>query len=116
MALYIQGSYVKPKKTTYIPSSYYSSAPKAPVQALWSDKLPSGGTPSVYNTTGSFKTPTQTVAQIPTGLQNSGFSKGYSEGLYGVPTSAPSFDVDLSGIWEQAGLMADNEVNPQPQR
>ncbi|MDD5658648.1 MAG: hypothetical protein PHR39_01370 [Actinomycetota bacterium] len=38
-------------------------------------------------------------------MQNS----GYSEQSYGTP----SFGVDLSGIWEREGLMADNEINSQ---
>jgi hypothetical protein len=60
----------------------------------------------VYN-----PTPAPTY-QPPTTVQPTAGGGGGGGG--GVAAySAPSLDVDLSGIWETAGQMADNEINPQ---
>lgn len=70
---------------------------------------------TVYNTTSSF-----VPAPAPQGGEGAGAPAPPPETTYNPPApaaapayTAPKINIDLSGIWETAGQMADNEINPQ---
>ncbi|MCL4378803.1 MAG: hypothetical protein M1409_10605 [Actinobacteria bacterium] len=104
---YLAALGVQPK--TYIPGSYYQApAPQKPVQALWSGKSTTGGTPPNYTPPAPVYIPPAPTCTPPV---TGGVSGGVSGGEAG--TVRAGLEVDLAGIWETAGQMADNEINPQ---
>ncbi|OGD32661.1 hypothetical protein A2V94_06225 [Candidatus Atribacteria bacterium RBG_16_35_8] len=84
---------------TYIPKT-------KPRQYNWTPttwELESGYTPSVSRKkTSGGGTSENIITQTPAPV-----STPYPE------YSMPEFEVDLAGIWSTAGMMADNEINPQ---
>jgi len=55
----------------------------------------------------------RTMGSVGAGVNPSGGSGGSVGGSMGGGGGYPEFSVDLAGIWETAGAMADNEINPQ---
>lgn len=94
MALYMQGPYRKPNYPVHVgkPAALVNAQMSQDVNRATLVRIGTGGGATVYNTTSSFPTATTTAAQPAVS------GEGYYESSY----SAPSLDVDLSGIWDQA--------------
>jgi len=96
-------TYVKPRTQAQILAERYAkfiASPSAPQKFAASEagKLEQLARPSTSVTPAAKQPPV-----------TSGVSGGGGGGAYNIP----GFNVDLSGIWETAGMMADNEINPQ---
>lgn len=99
-----------------MPSTKQGSGAQGQAYNMPSTKMTwgSGAQGQAYTTVKSKSTggaaPTS-VKKDNSGDTSSDNSSGGSGGGYSY--NFPSFDVDLDGIWEQAGQMADAEINPQ---